>query len=129
MKKIINHFSLVLAVLLITATASMAQTKEKLNTSTVKTKEMKTYVIERDMPNVGNLTGAQLKSASQNSCAVLKDLGAGIEWDHSYVTGNKIYCVYRAESIDIIKEHAQKAGFPANKISEVVTVISPKTAE
>jgi hypothetical protein len=128
MKQIINRFSLVAAALLLTVTVSLAQTKENSNTTT-KTKEMKTYVIEREMPEVGNLTDAQLKTASQNSCKVIKDLGPGIVWDHSYVTANKIYCVYKAESIDIIKEHAKKAGLPANSITEVVTVISPKTAD
>ena len=81
------------------------------------------------MPVVGLLTAAQLKSASQNSCNVLGELGPKIIWDHSYVTGNKIYCVYKAESEELIREHAKKAGLPANTISEVVTVISPATAK
>ena len=90
---------------------------------------MKTYVIERDMPGAGSLNAAQLKSASQNSCNVLAELGPEIEWVHSYVTGNKIYCVYKAENEELIREHAKKAGLPCNKISEVATVISPATAK
>jgi len=90
---------------------------------------MKTYVIERSIPEAGNLTAEQLKGISQTSCTVLKEMGPSIEWQHSYVTGDKIYCVYKAENKKLIKEHAQKGGFPANVISEVATVISPTTAE
>ena len=90
---------------------------------------MPQYVIERDMPGVGKLGPADLKNASQTSCDVLRQLGPQIQWVHSYVTDNKIYCVYRAPSEDIIREHAQTAGFPANKISEVRNVIDPTTAE
>ncbi len=90
---------------------------------------MKSYVIERNIPEVGNLTAEQLKGISQASCAVLKEMGPSIEWQHSYVTGDKIYCVYKAESKSLIKEHAQKGGFPSNAISEVATVINPATAE
>ena len=129
MKKIINRFSLITAAILLTVTASQAQSKNNSKTTITKSTEMKTYVIEREMPGVGNLTAAQLKSASQNSCSVLKELGTGIEWVHSYVTGNKIFCIYKAESIELIREHAKKAGLPANTITEVQTVISPKTAE
>jgi hypothetical protein len=90
---------------------------------------MKSYVIERNIPEVGNLTTEQLKGISQASCAVLKEMGSSIEWQHSYVTGDKIYCVYKAESKSLIEEHAQKGGFPANAINEVATVINPATAE
>ena len=90
---------------------------------------MKSYVIERSIPGAGNLTPEQLKGISQTSCAVLKEMGSSIEWQHSYVTGDKIYCVYKAENKSLIEEHAQKGGFPANAISEVATVISPTTAE
>lgn len=89
---------------------------------------MKTYVIEREIPNAGKLTPAELKAISQTSCGVLKEMGPRIQWQHSYVTGNKIYCVYKAENIELIKEHAKKGGFPANSIQEVATVISPETA-
>ena len=90
---------------------------------------MKSYVIERSIPGAGNFTAEQLKSISQTSCAVIEDIGPSIEWQHSYVTGNKIYCVYKAENKSIIEEHAQKGGFPANTISEVAIIINPKTAE
>jgi hypothetical protein len=89
---------------------------------------MKTYVIEREIPNAGKLTSEQLKAISQTSCGVLKEMGPKIEWLHSYVTGNKIYCVYKAENEELIKEHAQKGGFPANFINEVANIITPATA-
>ena len=90
---------------------------------------MKTYVIERIIPGAGDLTSEQLKGISQTSCTVLKEMGPTIEWQHSYVTGDKVYCVYKAENKALIEEHANKGGFPANSISEVATVISPATAE
>jgi hypothetical protein len=90
---------------------------------------MPQYVIEREMPGVGKLGAEDLKMASQTSCNVLRDLGPQIQWVHSYVTDNKIYCVYRAPSEDVIREHAQRGGFPANKISQVHTIIDPTTAE
>ena len=89
---------------------------------------MKMYVIEREIPGLGQYTPEQLKSASQTSCNVLKGMGPKIEWIHSYVTGNKLYCVYRAENVELIKEHAKKGGFPANSIVEVSEIISPATA-
>jgi hypothetical protein len=120
---------IVIATLLFASVASMAQTNQaKNNTQTSNTVQMKTYVIEREIPNAGKLTAEQLKGISQTSCGVLKQMGPQIEWLHSYVTGNKIYCVYRAENAELIKEHAKKGGFPANSISEVATVISPATA-
>jgi hypothetical protein len=90
---------------------------------------MKTYLIERDIPGAGNLTPEQLKAISQKSVAVLKEMGPQIQWIQSYVTGDKIFCVYKAENEDLIREHAQKGGFPANKITEVDTQISPATAQ
>lgn len=90
---------------------------------------MPQYVIERDMPGVGSLGRDELRGASQTSNSVLKDLGPDIQWIHSYVTDDKIYCIYRAPSEDLIREHAQRGGFPANKISQVRTVIDPTTAE
>ena len=92
-------------------------------------KDLKTFVIEREMPGVQNLTHTDLVSASQNSCSVIKDLGPDIVWLHSYVSENKIYCVYQASDKEIIRKHAEQAGFPANSIKEVATVISPATAE
>jgi hypothetical protein len=90
---------------------------------------MPEYVIERDMPGVGSLSKDELKGASQTSCSVLRDLGPQIQWVHSYVTDDKIYCIYRAPNEDMIREHAKLGGFPANRISKVRTVIDPTTAE
>jgi hypothetical protein len=90
---------------------------------------MKTYVIEREIPEAGKLNAEQLKGISQTSCGVLKEMGAAnIEWQHSYVTEDKVYCVYKALNKELLKEHAKKGGFPANKISELSTIISPETA-
>lgn len=89
---------------------------------------MKTYVIEREIPGVGNLTADELKGVSQKSCSVLRELGTGIQWVHSYVTDNKIYCVYRAESEVMVREHAERGEFPANVVGTVRAVIDPTTA-
>lgn len=91
--------------------------------------QMKTFLIEREIPNAGELTAEQLKGISQNSNAVLSQMGDGIQWMHSYVTENKVYCVYKAENKEAIKTHAKKGGFPANKISELATTIDPNTAK
>ena len=90
---------------------------------------MPKFVIERNMPGVGNLSAGELQGAAQKSCSVLKELGTDIQWLQSYVTGDKIYCVYIAPSEALIKEHAQKAGFPADSVSEVKTIIDPTTSE
>jgi len=90
---------------------------------------MPQFVIEREMPGVGQLSASDLKGASQTSCAVLRDLGSDIQWVHSYVTDNKIYCIYRAPSEELIRRHAETAGFPANSISQVRATIDPTTAE
>ncbi|CAM5765039.1 hypothetical protein LMIY3S_01349 [Labrys miyagiensis] len=90
---------------------------------------MPKYVIERDMPGVGALTRPELQGASQKSCAVLGALGPQIQWIHSYVTDDKIYCIYLAPDEGMVREHAMRAGFPANKVSQVRTIIEPMTAE
>ena len=90
---------------------------------------MPKFVIEREVPGAGNLTGEELKSMSQTSCSVLRKLGYEIQWIQSYVTGDKIYCIYCAPSEELIKEHALLGGFPANRISEISTTIDPTTAE
>jgi len=129
MKTITNRI-LILAIMLFAGFATMAQTKTATdNSSTTKTPVMKTYLIERDIPDAGKLTPEQLKSISQKSCSVLKDMGPQIQWIQSYVTGNKIFCVYKAENEDLIREHAKKGGFPANVITEINTTISPATAK
>ncbi|HAO45798.1 MAG TPA: DUF4242 domain-containing protein [Chitinophagaceae bacterium] len=90
---------------------------------------MKTYLIEREIPDAGKLTPEQLKGISQKSCSVITELGPDIQWIHSYVTGNKIYCIYKATNPEVIREHAKRGGFPANTIVEVATTISPATAK
>ena len=90
---------------------------------------MPQFVIEREMPGAGSLSANDLKHASQTSCSVLRDLGPEIQWVHSYVTDNKIYCVYRAPDEEMIREHAKRGGLPCNKIAQVRTMIDPTTAE
>lgn len=90
---------------------------------------LKTYLIERDIPGAGQFTSTDLKGISQKSCTVLKEMGTGISWVQSFVTGNKIFCVYRAENEALLREHAKKGGFPITSITEINNTISPKTAE
>jgi hypothetical protein len=90
---------------------------------------MPKYVIERNMPGAGSLSCEQLQAASQTSCSVLRGLGPQIQWVQSYVTDDKIYCVYIAPNQQLIEEHAKQGGFPANRISEVKAIIDPTTAE
>ncbi len=90
---------------------------------------MPKYVIEREMPGVGQLSAEELIGASQNSCGVLTEMGPQIQWVQSYVTDDKIYCVYIAQNEDQVRQHTQQTGFPANKISAVAAVIDPTTAE
>jgi hypothetical protein len=90
---------------------------------------MPKYVIEREIPGAGKLTPKDLQAISQKSCGVLQHLGPQIQWVTSYVTGDKIYCVYIAPSEKLVRQHAEQGGFPANKISEVTSVIDPTTAE
>jgi hypothetical protein len=115
--------------LLFTGYVSMAQKATTDHSKSAATTKMKTYLIEREIPDAGSLTPEQLKGISQKSCSVLKEMGPRIQWVQSYVTGNKIYCIYRAENEDLIREHAKKGGFPANAIIEVSSVISPATAK
>jgi hypothetical protein len=90
---------------------------------------MPKFVIEREIPGAGNLKPQELQAISQKSCSVLRNLGPQIQWLHSYVTADKIYCVYIAPNEAMVREHAQQGGFPANSISEIRTVIDPTTAE
>ena len=90
---------------------------------------MPKYVIERELPGAGKLTPQELKGISQKSCGVLSGLGPQIQWVHSYVTGDKIYCIYNAPNEAMVREHAKQGGFPANKVSEVKSIIDPTTAE
>jgi len=90
---------------------------------------MPKYVIERELPGVGTLTDEQLQGISQKSCGVLALLGTDIQWVHSYVTGDKIYCVYIAPNEAMVRQHAEMGGFPANSIAAVRAIIDPTTAE
>lgn len=90
---------------------------------------MPKYVIERDIPGAGRLSAEQLRDISRTSCGVLGDLGPQIQWLESYVTDDKVYCVYIAPNMDMVHEHARLGGFPANRVSEVRAVIDPVTAE
>jgi hypothetical protein len=129
MKQLTKNFAFIITIMLFTAYSSIAQKTTAANQSTnQKHTTMKTYLIEREIPDAGKLTPEQLKGISQKSCSVLKEMGPQIEWIQSYVTGNKIYCIYKAESAELIREHAIKGGFPANVITEINTVISPATA-
>ncbi len=90
---------------------------------------MPKYVIEREVPGAGNMSPDQLQAISQTSCGVLRKLGSDIQWVHSYVTGDKIYCIYIAPDEQLVREHAKQGGFPANSIAEVKSIIDPTTAE
>lgn len=90
---------------------------------------MPKYVIERDVPGVGQLSAAELQAISQKSCGVLRNLGPQVQWVQSYVTDDKIYCIYIAPNEEAVREHARQGGFPANKISQIRTMIDPTSAE
>jgi hypothetical protein len=90
---------------------------------------MPKYVIEREIPGAGKLSPEQLKGISQTSCGVLSKMGPEIQWVHSYVTTDKIYCIYNAPNEEMVREHAKQGGFPANSVSQVSTIIDPVTAE
>ncbi len=128
MNTTIKGLALTIAAVLLLGFTSQAQ---KQNTSSNQKTQptMKTYVIEREIPNASKLTPEELKGISQKSCSVLREMGPSIQWIHSYVAGDKIYCIYKAENEELIREHAKKGGFPANKITEVAEIISPATAQ
>jgi len=90
---------------------------------------MPKFVIERAIPNIGATSPADLAAIAQKSCGVLQALGPDVQWVHSYVTGDRIYCVYNASSEDLVREHARRGGFPADRVARVVTTIDPTTAE
>lgn len=90
---------------------------------------MPKFVIEREIPGAGKLGEDELQGISQKSCGVLREMGPQIQWVQSYVTGDKVYCVYLAPNADMIREHARQGGFPANRIEEVTAVIDPTSAE
>lgn len=90
---------------------------------------MPKFVIEREIPDAGALKPAELQAISAKSCGVLREMGPSVQWVNSYVTGEKIYCVYNADSEELVREHARRGGFPANHVSRVACVIDPTTAE
>ena len=108
-------------------TAGLASAKEQPKPESLPA-DMNMYVIERDMPGLGKLTPAELKAASQKSCSVLQNLGPSVTWLHSYVTGDKMYCVYLAPNEAMVREHAKQGGFPATAVNKVSTIIGPQTA-
>ena len=90
---------------------------------------MPKYVVEREVPNAAALSPAELQAIARHSCAVLRELGPTIQWNHSYVTEDKLTCIYIAPSAELIREHARLGGFPADKVLEIATIIDPTTAE
>jgi hypothetical protein len=90
---------------------------------------MPKYIIEREIPGAGNLSAADLQAISRKSCAVISDLGPTLQWIQSFVTENKVYCIYLAPNEELVREHARQGGFPANVVARVRTVIDPTTAE
>ena len=90
---------------------------------------MPRYIIEREIPGAGSLSSDQLQAISQKSCGVLNELGPSVQWVHSYVTGDKIYCIYNAPNEEMVRKHAEMGGFPANSINQIHTIIDPVTAE
>lgn len=90
---------------------------------------MPKYLIERTIPSIGAVSASDLQAISQKSCGVVKDLGSEVQWVHSYVTGDKIYCVYNAASEQLVRDHARLGGFPIDSVARVVTIIDPTTAE
>lgn len=126
MKHNLSACILLIGCLFFVANASFAQNS---STAPIKNPVLKTFLIERNIPGAGLLTAEQLKGISQKSCSVLKDMGPNIVWLQSYVTGDKIFCVYQAENETMLQDHAKKGGFPINSIMEINNNISPKTAE
>jgi hypothetical protein len=90
---------------------------------------MPKFIIEREIPGAGQLTAAELNAISQTSCGVLRNMGSQIQWLESYVTADKVYCIYLADNEQLIREHAEQGGFPANRIEQIKTIIDPTTAE
>ncbi|HTQ66695.1 MAG TPA: DUF4242 domain-containing protein [Puia sp.] len=130
MKKITKLLTLLIVCTFFTYLSSSAQTVAMTGDtkSGGSSATMKTYVIERNIPGAGQFSAEKLKDISKTSCTVLKEMGPKIQWIHSYVTEDKIFCVYKAESIELLKEHAKRGGFPINAVYEVSSVISPATA-
>lgn len=127
MKKLFFLRTIPMVVFILIAVNTKAQDKGEKVAS--EDPALKTYIIERNIPAAGEFSMADLQGISQKSCQVLDGMGPErIQWLHSYVAGDKIYCLYKAESVEAIKEHAEKGGFPANSITEVANIIDPRTA-
>ena len=122
--------SLLILAIALTTFNSMGQEKSAtdLLRAEAATENQNMYVIEREIPGAGNLSAEELQAISQTSCGVLDKMGSDIKWLHSYVTGDKIYCVYMAANEDMVREHAKQGGFPANSVAAVATIIDPSTA-
>ncbi len=122
--------SLLILAIALTTFNSMGQEKSAtdLLRAEAETENQNMYVIEREIPGAGNLSAEELQAISQTSCGVLDKMGSDIKWLHSYVTGDKIYCVYMAANEDMVREHAKQGGFPANSVAAVATIIDPSTA-
>ena len=128
MKTLQSILILCTSILLFNCSNSTTSSADELRAE-VNNPDKNMYVIERDIPGAGQLTADELQGISQTSCSVLDNLGEdNIEWLHSYVTNDKVYCVYMATNLDMVKEHAKQGGFPANSIAKVGTVIDPSTA-
>ncbi len=132
MKTFQSTFSL-LFLIMFGSLSVFAQGQDVIYTKMAKEKladnpDLKTYLIEREIPGAGSLSSEDLRDISQKSCSVIEDMGPQIQWIHSYVTKDKVYCIYKAENKEMIREHAEKGGFPANHITELSTVINPTTA-
>jgi hypothetical protein len=124
MKQIAKNMLALTASMLMIIVSLHAQTP-----ATPETPKLKTYVIERNIPGAGAFTPDKLKDISKTSCSVLNTMGPSIQWVQSYVAGDKIFCIYKAENEDLLRQHAQKGGFPITNIYEVSSVISPATAK
>jgi hypothetical protein len=124
MKQIAKNMLALTASMLMIIVSLHAQTP-----ATPETRKLKTYVIERNIPGAGAFTPDKLKDISKTSCSVLNTMGPSIQWVQSYVAGDKIFCIYKAENEDLLRQHAQKGGFPITNIYEVSSVISPATAK
>ena len=125
MMKNLNRWCLLIALIFNTASlCAQSSSPQNLNANT-----MNTYLIERDIQGAGDWSGQQLKDVSQASCQIVNEMGPGIKWVHSYVTDDKIFCIYQAENEGVIRAHAEKGGFPINSIHKLATMISPQTAE
>ena len=124
-----KSFKLLVIITVLTVVTASAQTNPSENNTMTDSETMETYLIEREIPNAGALTQEELKQISQKSNQVIGELGPQIEWLHSYVTDDKVYCVYKAQNKEVIKLHAEKGGFPADAIRELSTTIDPSTAE